>query len=304
MLQLTVARRVTVRPTQRVADAYVSGLTRIFLRAFKAMQAEVQLDEVEAGVRAKDIGRIEHATLPIVHSLAIQDALARMFASILEAAGNVTSFDRLRAAAGTKKKVLNLAFDKANPEAVHWAHMHAAELVTDTSQETVAALRRAITRVVSGDIQPKTGARIIRASIGLSENQAVAVSNLIDRMKAHAGSVVQAGSQRVRVPATPSPTFLERQAVAYSNRLLNSRADSIARTETMRAANEGTIQMWGQAQDAGLLARDAQKVWIATEDACPECDEVDGETVGLNDDFSVGEDPPLHPNCRCTVGLI
>lgn len=81
------------------------------------------------------------------------------------------------------------------------------------------------------------------------------------------------------------------------------RAEMIARTEVMDAANEGLAQSWDQAQEEGLLPDNTMKEWIATSEACPECDDVDGEQVALDDDFSVGDDPPLHPNCRCTMGL-
>lgn len=83
----------------------------------------------------------------------------------------------------------------------------------------------------------------------------------------------------------------------------SDRAEMIARTETMNAANEGLAQSWDQAIEKGLLTGDEKKVWIATSDCCDECDELDGEEVGLNEDFSAGDDPPLHPNCRCTMGL-
>ncbi len=82
-----------------------------------------------------------------------------------------------------------------------------------------------------------------------------------------------------------------------------ARADVIARTEVMDAANEGLAQGWAQAQEAGLLSEDAQKEWIATSGCCDDCDELDGERVGLDEDFSGGDDPPLHPNCRCTMGI-
>jgi SPP1 gp7 family putative phage head morphogenesis protein len=84
----------------------------------------------------------------------------------------------------------------------------------------------------------------------------------------------------------------------------DARAEMIARTESMDAANEGLAQGWDQAVEEGLLTGDEQKTWIAAEDPCPECEEVDGETVPMDEDFSVGDDPPLHPNCRCTMGLV
>jgi SPP1 gp7 family putative phage head morphogenesis protein len=87
------------------------------------------------------------------------------------------------------------------------------------------------------------------------------------------------------------------------------RADLIARTETMQAANDGQLDAWDQAQEAGLLTGDEKKEWITTPDdrICPICDDMDGEQVGLDEEFDVDGDsldgPPAHPNCRCTVGL-
>jgi SPP1 gp7 family putative phage head morphogenesis protein len=89
----------------------------------------------------------------------------------------------------------------------------------------------------------------------------------------------------------------------------DARADVIARTETMRASNEGQLEAWDQAKDAGLLTGNEQKEWIVTPDdrLCPICEPMEGVTVGLDENFDVDGDeidaPPAHPNCRCTVGL-
>jgi hypothetical protein len=85
-----------------------------------------------------------------------------------------------------------------------------------------------------------------------------------------------------------------------------TRADMIARTETMWAMAEGQQQGWEQAAEAGLLDDDQQVVWIATSGCCDDCDEMDGETRPLNgeyDDPDYADGPPAHPNCRCTEGI-
>lgn len=88
-----------------------------------------------------------------------------------------------------------------------------------------------------------------------------------------------------------------------------ARADVIARTEVMRASNQGQLEAWEQATDAGLLTGDETKEWITTPDdrLCPVCEPLDGVNVAMNEDFDVDgekvEGPPAHPNCRCTVGL-
>lgn len=84
------------------------------------------------------------------------------------------------------------------------------------------------------------------------------------------------------------------------------RAQLIARTETMTAANEGQREAWSQASDAGLLPSDAQVEWIATSDCCDDCADMDGETRDLDGDYDdpdAADGPPLHPNCRCTEGI-
>lgn len=91
-----------------------------------------------------------------------------------------------------------------------------------------------------------------------------------------------------------------------------ARADVIARTESMLAANEGQAEAWDQAVDAGILTGNEKKTWIVTPDdrLCPICEAIDGQTVEMSDNFEspeTGEQfdvPPAHPNCRCTVGLV
>lgn len=85
----------------------------------------------------------------------------------------------------------------------------------------------------------------------------------------------------------------------------DDRAELIARTETMRAANEGQRQSWDQAVDKGLLEGDEKREWIVAEDACPECDVLDGQLADLDGQYpdDGGDGPPLHPNCRCTEGI-
>ena len=84
-----------------------------------------------------------------------------------------------------------------------------------------------------------------------------------------------------------------RDAAAFSS----DRADMIARTETSMADNQGTIAGWKESGVVGGMQ------WLAAPDCCDECQEIDGEIVGLDEGFPDG-DPPLHPDCRCTVTAV
>lgn len=87
------------------------------------------------------------------------------------------------------------------------------------------------------------------------------------------------------------------------------RAETIARTESMRASNQGQLEAWKQATDEGLLTGDEEQEWIVTPDdrLCPVCEPLDGTKAPLGGMFDTElgkvDGPPLHPNCRCTIGL-
>lgn len=64
-----------------------------------------------------------------------------------------------------------------------------------------------------------------------------------------------------------------------------------------KASNQANIKL---ADTLGFLVS-MSKTWITQPGACPLCTPLDGETVGLNAQFSIGVNyPPLHVKCRCT----
>lgn len=98
------------------------------------------------------------------------------------------------------------------------------------------------------------------------------------------------------------------------------RAEMIARTEVIRAANYGTLSAYKQ---SGVIEG---KEWLTANDekVCPYCNSMDRKQLGLDDSFlPVGgifevtttdgkpismtnnyldtQAPPLHPRCRCTL---
>jgi HK97 family phage portal protein len=102
-----------------------------------------------------------------------------------------------------------------------------------------------------------------------------------------------------------------------------SRATTIARTESMRAARSAELEAW---ESTGLVTG---KTWLLAPDPCEFCEAVskqyEGKSVGLNEPFFQKGDllfgvpdangkrremlidfedvtaPPLHPNCRCSM---
>lgn len=87
-------------------------------------------------------------------------------------------------------------------------------------------------------------------------------------------------------------------------------AERLVRTEIIHAMNVGHVEQLKEIEEERQDRTDGdendddrwQKKWDASADACEICDELDGEIVDVDDDFSSGDPgPPAHPNCRCTV---
>jgi len=81
----------------------------------------------------------------------------------------------------------------------------------------------------------------------------------------------------------------------------NTQAERVTRTEVLKASNAGIEDAFIQ---SGVVEA---KEWLTAGDPCPECEEYSGKVVGLGKEFYSGDnefddgDPPLHPNCRCTI---
>ena len=212
---------------------------------------------------------------------------------------------------------LNLEFALVNERAVRFATEEAAQLVTSVTSETEKAIRDIVVRGQREGLNVRLQAQEIRRIVGLTDRDARAVDRFYSGLLESGTNQSRAGELADRMSA----------------RLLRRRAENIARTETIRAANMGNQLSWQAAMDNGLLPRSTQKAWIATGDSrtCAICAVLDGQVISVSTSFDVQEraasftqeggsfrvaskvplknptitqTPPSHPSCRCTTGLV
>jgi len=212
----------------------------------------------------------------------------------------------------------DLSFTDSSPRAIEYAAIRSSELITEIIENVESSIREMIANGISEGLPPRVLAQQIYDTVGLRSDQITAVSNLIDEISAaQPGDLIERflpspgvrdiSGFRAKVPTSgPTPEWTARQVSRYSEMQRNYRAETIARTETMRSANEGQRELWGEAQSQGLIPNNVGRIWIGTEDE-RERDEhwdMNDQVVGLNEPY----DPPIEPgeevNCRCTEGLV
>jgi hypothetical protein len=301
------------RRIHEAADAHRGQVSKVLQAAINAGKRALDPEAIELAIHTGSYSRVEGVLSPVLADLAgvfgdVDDALLECLGDAGTAAANAANRSGLRAnAAG-----IGLSFDRTNPEAVKWARTRSASLVSYVSDATRAAVRRVIARAFDQHVPPTATARLLRAIVGLTEDQTDAVFNLRSALERSPGRLVYAGKLRFRVPAGgASEEYIQRACDRYASKLLTYRTESIARTETIAASNEGQRQLWKQAVEAGELDGDEGREWVAavgSERTCPICSKLDGQVVGLEEKFvTVDGDrvlgPPAHPMCRCATVL-
>lgn len=183
------------------------------------------------------------------------------------------------------------AFDMTNPFAVTAARTGTGFLVREIVESQRFAIQGVIERAIVNGMPPREAAKHIREIVGLTSRQAMAIETYRDSLRA--GGLSWGNTNRA--------------ADKYAARLLRERALTIARTETIRAANDGQLALWRQAQADGLIGPMTRKRWITTPDdrRCAACAAMHGQEVLLAETFGgAGYGPPLHPKCRCAMALV
>ncbi len=262
--------------TNLIADRSLRSLMRTLRLAFTATDGKVSEARLRKAVRDRDALGAERTLL---------DEWTKRSAPRLSAALEAGTFvPAAKAARVTADATSTLSTvwgkDAVNRWAVQWARSHSARLVTLINAEQRAVIQQATTRVMQADWTTQKAARHLRQVIGLNRQ----------------------GERRLARFATSGKG--EPQIARFRTKLINERAETIARTETVSAANHGQLRAWREARAEGFMPVTAEKRWTVTADdrLCPVCAPMAGEQVSLDGLFTGGvECPPRHPRCRCAL---
>lgn len=285
-----ISDRGAYRALHEIADRFEPRVRRAFLDAVERLRGSVMIKQVQEAVELGDVDRVVTLLGWDEFRSGLRGVTEQLRAAIIESAG--VSGGQLVGVVGR-----DLLFDVLNPASVSFIRQYEFELIQGLEGETRSGIRQIVLDAFEEGGHPYQQAREIRLLIGLTERQMNAVSNYWDNL-------LEAGASDSRA---------ETLAMAYYGRLLNHRARTIARTETIRAAGMGREALWRQAVDEGLLDPYAsRRQWLVTPDdrLCPVCEAIPDMNpggVGLFESFKTPNGPelqePAHPNCRCSVVL-
>lgn len=179
-------------------------------------------------------------------------------------------------------------------------------VVTNISTEQKNAVSALIARAYSKGESAEELSRAIRPCIGLAQRQAIANANYYDHVK---DSLLKNNPGMKEATAAKKA---QEAAAKYAAQQHRYRANMIAETEMAFAYQHGEYEAVKMAQAQGLMGV-VEKVWSTAYDdgVCDICNGLEGQTIGIDDDFNFKLNkllfggqrltPPAHPQCRCAV---
>jgi hypothetical protein len=316
-------------PLRLIADAAVPKMARAFAHALRYLRTTMPKQAIAERIRRGDyIGASNLVPLNRFQD-GLHDPFRRIAATYqagadLAAAWITRQFIRKDEAVAAPGDIF--AFDLFTPEVVELLREYQAELITGLSAEVRAQVLDIIVNGVRLGYDAEQIATELEQVIGLSPAQVQAVRNLRRTLE---GGDLGAALDRallaskdvgaIRAAIAEGKSFLGGDVISaiigrYADRALAYRAQMIAQTESVRAANLGLRDAYAQAVDRGVFPESALKVhWkiALDEKVCPICrpiPEMNPDGVGIREAFQTPKgpqaQPPMHPNCRCSIEVV
>ena len=239
-----------------LAESKEGYLAREWLLSIQAIKDITTLDALIVALQNNDVYAIQRAFTQEAVQLQLTNFKNAM-TNVYTASGNAL----------TKTTPTGVYFNQVNPRLVNIINTWSNRLITNESQATIQGIGQVLSQTTLQGQNPLVGARRIRDSIGLTPQQVRAVDNY--ERKLRAGESVE--SYQLRDKRLKKKTLTEddiiKRVERYRQRQLKFRAETIARTESLRMVNMANQHIYENGIEEGRIgANDYRKFWVATRD--------------------------------------
>lgn len=235
-------------------------LRRTFLEAVSEINSPELLSEIEMLLQE---GRQGEAVDLVVDN---GNGIATLLAAAAAAAYLASGIDAGSFISDVLPRGEFAAFNPSSQRVTNYLRQDSLELIAEFDEQQRIAARSALIQGIESGEGSAAIARRMRDSIGLTARQQQAVDNYrrlleegsrqaLDRSlrdRRFDSSVRQAAAGKRQLTADQIDRMVDR----YRQRYLQYRAETIARTETLRAVNAATDEMYQQAFDSGVIFPD------------------------------------------------
>lgn len=310
--------------------AWEPHLQKAFLDAIYAVRNAAQVDQI---ARMLDRGDIDGA----VRAVGLDPTQFRIFDKTFEAAyeaGGVATVNALPLMHDSDGFRVKFQFSIRNPVAEQWLRQYSSTMITGIVDDQRTMIRGFLQAGLEAGANPRTTALDLvgrvgasgnreGGTIGLTQSQEQWVRNYAQELENDPAASLTRTLRDARFDKTVAKAIKSGEPIgadlrakmvtAYRNRALRYRAETIARSETIRALHTAQEQALDQAvQGGGIDAGAITMTWRSAHDTRVRDAhrELDGETIARGGVFQSSLGPIRYPgdpsasiantiNCRC-----
>lgn len=310
------ARRVAERHQRAVAAAISAGISSI--------TDSIDPDSLVRAIESNDFARVwRHLALerlgpalrPALNALAfIHDRLAFIAAEDIVESLTKAGPSKLKTPA-----VIPLTYDPLKPETVAAQNAANEKIVQRVTSGAQATAEQVLADGLRNRQSARAIARRLRETLGMTTQEANAIANYRLALEQGSASALARGLRDRRFDATIrrgdalGDDQIERMVERYAARYRAFRAERIAHTEALRAANEGRAAGYQQYAEITGRGDEFRRFWLTAADelVCRICEPIPAmnpDGVRLNELYATAlgpqDRPPIHPLCRCTEKFV
>ncbi len=302
---------------ENIASRFEPKIHAALLRAFEAIKSEITLTQIETALRTGGITAVNN----ILNDLQIEGIIEKEILDDLNA--SIMASGRLIIPVGTV-----YVYNVFNPVTAEYIRNYELNLIRLIGSNTREAIRNSIEADIIAGNNPISTARTFRDTIGLTPKQELAVRNYKKALMDLDSKSLNRRLRDKRFDLTVANAIRDKQKLSrsqidnmvnrYRQRYVSYRAQTIARTESMRAVAVGEYTSGVQAVYDGAIEREnIRRFWVYTKDkrtrnAHRLIPGLNPEGVEVDQPFKTPLGPLLYPrdpngsaentiDCRCIV---
>jgi len=301
-----------------IAESKQVYLQRAYIEAIGRVRDLMTLQELENALLNGDLYAIQRAYG--------SENVQPMLAGFKDALTNTYAFAGGKLA--SEIPTTSVYFNQVNPRLVEVVNQWSNTLITNETQATIQSIGKSLGQATIQGINPKTAAVRFRGRIGLTDAQQSYLANYERQLRTNDPRALDralrdkrqdAGTLKAIRNNTPmSEADVQKRVQRYEERMLKYRAETIARTESLRMTNMANQHIYDNAVEEGSIqAADYRRFWVNTKDtrtrdAHVSLPSMNPLGVALNEPFKSTLGNIMYPhdpnasagntvNCRCTL---
>lgn len=315
-----------IRQLERAANQAEPKIARAMREGIQSLQARFSQQEIADMLENQGA----EAVVAMMDQDVTNDALQPLSAAIAAAAmtGGETAAQVQETVTGARGQRVDFVFNTANPRVSEFARTQGSERIREVGNDIRAVTRQVVRDGINRGDNPRTTARRIRESIGLTARQEQSVANYRAALENGDREALNRALRDKRFDRSVlaaidrdrplSQDQIDRMVERYRARYVKYRSEVVGRTESTRAVQGAQHELMESYVDEGKIAREQiRRFWHTAMDervrsSHRQIPALNADGVGQNEEFQTPLGPLMYPGdpsgtaanvamCRCAV---